>query len=89
MGQNSIQVDYEDDDIQYKGIFIPLEYVRKEIKKKFPDFIKEYRLNGSKKFNSCTGEIIWKYAWDNIIATLWKSNRLDVILRQLIKNIKE
>lgn len=86
--QANLLINVDDDDLQYRHTFIQLKYVRKEIQLKYPDLCKEYRLNGSKIFNSQTGEIVWKYAWDSIYAILWKDGRLAKILNKLIRSVK-
>ena len=70
------------EDVIWKGIYIPLRILKEEIIKNFgEESISNFQID--KKFNSQTGKIERKYAWDNIILTFYEEGKLNRILEGL------
>ena len=72
-------------EVKYRGLLIPFS----KIKKIVGDFVSERYLNEFvifKTFNSSTGEIDRKYAWDSIIYKLNEDGYLEPILDSILSN---
>ena len=78
-----IGIDWDSQTVKHNSQVIDLKRVKDAISNLAPKLIDHYKF--SPKFNSKTGEITYKYAWDSIFFDFHKSfglkNLLDIIVR--------
>ena len=80
-----MRINYREGDIEFKGVFIPLQKVKEALLKKFPSIPVEYQIG--KRFDKKTGEIIRQVSWDSVFFDLKRDGRIYPILNKLIQNI--
>jgi hypothetical protein len=79
-------------DIIYRDVWIRLTLVKQLIQLNFKEEeYSEFRLESSKTFNTKTGKIEYKYAWDSIICHLWaeQNEKMKPILDSLVDTVKD
>ena len=82
-----MKIDYQNRNVRFKGVNIQLEKVKEMVIKKYPALVQEFQVH--KSFNSKTGNIDRKYAWDSIFYHL-KTKKLFIRgLERLIKGVKD
>jgi len=79
-----IRINTQDQDIEYKGLFFPFKAVRKIIQSQLsPEHLSDYCIH--KTFNTRTGQIERKYAWESVFQMLMELGLLHMILDEIIQ----
>lgn len=77
-----VKLDFHEEEIDYDGLKITFRLLKKHIERVLPDYIKEFQI--FKTFNSRTGNIDRKYAWDSIFYNLRDNGKLEKIIKSII-----
>lgn len=83
-----IKILKQSSEVRYKSLYIPFEKLKTVVNQIVPSsFLEGYVL--IKKFNSLTGEIEYKYAWDSLIHSLHDSGYLKIMLDSILQDEQE
>lgn len=75
-------------EVLYRGIRFPLRFIREFIKKNIDEELyRQFRLDSSRVFNSRTGAIEYKYAWDSVVCHLYAEH--NEVFRSMLDAIVE
>lgn len=80
-----LRINTNKQEIEYKDLFFPFNAVRRVLMDTFPEE-RFFKFCIHKTFNTHTGRIDRKYAWDSIFQDLHTNGLLSPVLDEIIRN---
>ena len=75
-------INYRDSEVRCQGYSIPFQKLNKFIRERYPQFMEGMQI--SKRFNSKTGVIERKYAWNAVWGNINDAIGLNSVMRKML-----